>query len=150
MRYAGELSGHDLPVTAGVKNKYKYFKKNIKTAVEKKVKLNRRQAIRAMCLDCSGGCREEVKKCAFIDWPFWPFRSGIGEQNPGEREKAIRARHLWCVGGQRLEVRFCPASDCSLYSFRISNLKANKRHLAPTKQAKKSSEGYHIREVMHA
>ena len=37
-------------------------------------------AIRAKCLDCSGGNRAEVADCLVRSCPLWPFRSGA---NPG-------------------------------------------------------------------
>jgi len=36
----------------------------------------RKQAIRAKCLDCCGGSRAEVKRCANEDCPLWPYRLG--------------------------------------------------------------------------
>jgi len=38
--------------------------------------MTRKQAIRAKCLDCCGGSRAEVKRCANEDCPLWPFRLG--------------------------------------------------------------------------
>jgi len=34
------------------------------------------QAIRAHCLDCSGGQSNEVAHCAAVECPSWPFRMG--------------------------------------------------------------------------
>ena len=34
------------------------------------------KAIRAKCLDCSGGSSEEVKSCPVTDCPLYPFRRG--------------------------------------------------------------------------
>jgi hypothetical protein len=34
------------------------------------------KAIRAKCLDCSGGSSHEVKLCACQDCPLYPFRLG--------------------------------------------------------------------------
>jgi len=33
------------------------------------------KAIRAKCLDCSGGSAQEVRKCPVKTCPLWPFRS---------------------------------------------------------------------------
>jgi len=33
------------------------------------------KAIRAKCLDCSGGNAQEVRKCPVKTCPLWPFRS---------------------------------------------------------------------------
>lgn len=34
------------------------------------------QAIRAKCLDCSGGSRQEVRLCPITQCPLWPYRFG--------------------------------------------------------------------------
>jgi hypothetical protein len=34
------------------------------------------KAIRAKCVDCSGGSFAEVRKCVATAWPLWPFRMG--------------------------------------------------------------------------
>lgn len=34
------------------------------------------RAIRAKCIDCSGGSTEEVKKCTVKDCPLYAFRFG--------------------------------------------------------------------------
>ena len=34
------------------------------------------QAIRARCLDCCGGSPHEVRYCAAVTCPSWPFRTG--------------------------------------------------------------------------
>lgn len=33
-------------------------------------------AIRAKCLECSGGSRKEAHGCRLRDCPLWPFRGG--------------------------------------------------------------------------
>lgn len=35
------------------------------------------KAIRARCLDCCVGQPGEVRKCAAVDCPSWPFRMGV-------------------------------------------------------------------------
>lgn len=47
------------------------------------------KAIKAHCLDCCGGSRQEVKACEIADCPLHPFRlgknphrKGIGQKNP--------------------------------------------------------------------
>lgn len=35
------------------------------------------KAIRAKCLDCSGGVPSEVRKCVVVRCPLWPFRMGV-------------------------------------------------------------------------
>mgnify|MGYP003136719753 CR=1 FL=1 len=34
------------------------------------------KAIRAKCLDCSGGTAPEVEKCTVVTCPLWPMRFG--------------------------------------------------------------------------
>ena len=34
------------------------------------------KAVRAKCIDCSGGSIHEVKKCAIPECPLYPFRLG--------------------------------------------------------------------------
>ena len=34
------------------------------------------RAIRAKCLDCSGGSEAEVRKCVAFGCPLWPLRMG--------------------------------------------------------------------------
>lgn len=35
------------------------------------------KAIRAHCVDCSGGSSSEARKCTVIDCPLWPMRMGV-------------------------------------------------------------------------
>lgn len=109
-----------------------------------KTKFNRRQAIRACCLDCSGGSRREVRKCPFTDCPLWPFRIGTGKQDPRARNKAIRAYCLWCVNEQRMEIRLCPSGGCPLYPFRPyqkTGENVRTRQIEAISQKKKTIEG---------
>lgn len=45
------------------------------------------KAIRAKCLDCSGGLFSEVRKCVCVTCPLWPLRMGF-------QPKALRAVRL--------------------------------------------------------
>lgn len=60
-------------------------------------KLTPLRAIRALCLDCSGGSAREVRLCVIPHCPLYPFRmgknpnrSGLGgtPPNPGSKKKA--------------------------------------------------------------
>ena len=84
----------------------------------KLVDLNRRQAIRERCLNCSGCIPSEVAKCPFKDCPLYPFRMGKGSQSPKRRNEAIRRYCLWCMAGQRSEVKKCVSVHCPLHHFR--------------------------------
>ena len=46
------------------------------------------KAIRAKCLDCSGGSQAEVRNCDIEDCPLWPYRMG---HNPARTGKGGRA-----------------------------------------------------------
>ncbi len=84
------------------------------------VKLNRRQAIRERCLNCSAGSTKDVAECPMTDCPLYPLRMGRGKQNPKDRNKAIMSYcRLWCSGNQIKEVRLCPSVDCPLHPFRL-------------------------------
>jgi len=83
-----------------------------------KVKLNRRQAIREKCLDCSARSTKDVAECPMTDCALYPFRMGRGKQNPKDRNRAIRSYCLWCCARQPSEVRLCPSSGCPLHPFR--------------------------------
>lgn len=35
------------------------------------------KAIRAKCIDCSGGSQAEARKCVSVKCPLWPMRMGV-------------------------------------------------------------------------
>jgi hypothetical protein len=91
--------------------------------------MNRREAIREKCLDCSAWRPSEVRECAFEQCPLHPFRLGKGKQDPKKRTIAIRKFCLACMNGQASEVRKCPSVDCALWPFRGTSLELpEKRH----------------------
>lgn len=47
------------------------------------------KAIRAKCLDCSGGSANEVKHCPITDCPLYPYRLG---KNPFRRQQSQEQR----------------------------------------------------------
>lgn len=51
-------------------------------------KQTRKQAIKAKCLDCSGGIRAEVRRCPTTSCPLWPYRMGTEQRDTGEDEVA--------------------------------------------------------------
>jgi hypothetical protein len=85
------------------------------------VDLSRRKAIKARCLDCSGWEYNEVNNCEHTKCELYPYRMGIGKQDPILRRKAIRAYCLNnCMLGQKAEVTKCTSWDyCPLYPFRL-------------------------------
>lgn len=85
--------------------------------------LTRRGAIRARCLDCSGGSWKEVRDCKFTTCDLHPFRLG---DNPGSRTQAMRKHCLWCCNGSATEVRLCPAVRCAMHPFRLGSLPKNR------------------------
>ena len=102
---------------------------------------NRREAIRARCIDCSGGNRAEVRNCEFTDCPLWPFRMGTGKQDPRARDKAIRAYCSWCANGQKVELDLCPSGGCPLFPYRKTGANGGKRHIETIPRDKNFSEG---------
>jgi hypothetical protein len=79
------------------------------------------KAIRAKCLDCSGGEYKEVRECQFDgkqdeECPLYPLRMGRGSRSTLKR---IRAYCVWCCNGQRQEVKFCPSVSCPLWEYRF-------------------------------
>ena len=50
------------------------------------------EAIRAKCLDCSGGSLQEVRLCAHVACPSWPFRMGKNPWRapPSEAQREAR------------------------------------------------------------
>jgi hypothetical protein len=46
------------------------------------------KAIRAKCVDCSGGSDAEARKCVAVGCALWPFRMGV---NPFHARAANRA-----------------------------------------------------------
>lgn len=105
-------------------------------------KLNRREAIRNRCIDCSGFAKMEVRNCAIFNCQLWPFRMATGKQNAKARDKAIRDYCLECMEGQSLEVRLCPSVECSLYPYRqTANTMRKKRHIGETYWDKIPTEG---------
>ena len=47
------------------------------------------RAIRAKCIDCSGGVATEARKCVAIGCPLWPFRTG---DNPFRKPASDKQR----------------------------------------------------------
>jgi hypothetical protein len=92
----------------------------------KVVKLNRRRAIHARCLDCVGWQSHEVKECDIGDCPLHPFRSGTGKQNAKNRSRAIRDYCRWCTDGK---VSACSSPLCPLYPFKKSGVESAEKTL---------------------
>jgi hypothetical protein len=84
--------------------------------------LNRRKAIREMCLNCVGWSACEIKNCKHTDCQLFPYRTGKGNQPAIDRSKAIRDYCLWCCNDQLLEVSRCHNSDCPLFPYRKSTI----------------------------
>jgi hypothetical protein len=79
--------------------------------------MNRRQAIRKKCLECSNYKCWDVANCTCTDCALYPFRSGKGKQDPKERNIALRKYCMWCVVDQPVELKYCSKS-CPLNDFR--------------------------------
>lgn len=105
----------------------------------KKSRLNRREAIRARCLDCSGFSAREVRECPVKDCSLYPYRLPKGKQDAKARDKAIRDYCRECMNGQKKEVVLCPSKDCPLHPYR--HTKAKKEHIDALSEDKITSEG---------
>ena len=57
------------------------------------------QALRAHCLDCSAGSKQEVAKCMALRCPSWPFRMG---SNPHRKPPSDEQRQAMQERGRRL------------------------------------------------
>lgn len=91
------------------------------------------KAIRAFCLDCTGGNDAEVRRCSarpghpgVIDagsCHVWPWRMG-GKSDKSRapkvpaRGRCIRLECLNCMAGNRDAVKGCPSTGCALYPHR--------------------------------
>jgi len=74
------------------------------------------KAIRAKCINCSGGALKEVRLCPCDDCILYPLRLGIGSRAV---LKTIRAYCLWCSKSQRDEIKLCPSVGCPLWEYRF-------------------------------
>lgn len=54
---------------------------------------NAMKAIRAKCVDCSGGNTAEVRKCEVYDCPLWTFRMGVRPSTLKSREPELLDRN---------------------------------------------------------
>lgn len=93
------------------------------------------KAIRARCLDCSGGSQKEVRECP-IDWcPLYEYRLG---HRPKEKTltpmRAIRAHCIACCDGNIREPSLCTAIKCPLYAYKLG--KRPQKDNPPSEQLK--------------
>lgn len=99
-------------------------------------KLTPMKAIRARCLDCSGGSVKDVRECPITDCPLHEYRLG---HRPNEGAtltpmKAIRKHCLTCCNCSSLEVRLCSAENCALQAYKSGHRpKANNYTTADVK-----------------
>jgi len=54
--------------------------------------LNKSQAIKANCLDCSGGSPKEVTLCHIANCPLWPFRFGYSTKDKRYKKRMGAAK----------------------------------------------------------
>jgi len=88
----------------------------------KVISMNRRKAIRELCLNCSAWSAKEVENCQHTDCPLYPYRTGRGKQNSQLRSRAIREYCLWCMAGSAREVGKCTTPYCPLFPYRQSTV----------------------------
>lgn len=79
--------------------------------------MSRQTAIRAKCLDCSGGSPADVRRCSFKDCPLYPYRI-TQEAGRGQKAKAIKLYCLACCNGSAAERSSCTAIKCPLHIYR--------------------------------
>lgn len=87
--------------------------KKMKLAMVSKTPL---KAIRAKCVDCSGGQLKQARRCSFEGCPMHSLRMGRGGR---ATLMPIKAFCIWCCAGQRHEVKLCPAVKCPLWEYRF-------------------------------
>jgi hypothetical protein len=95
--------------------------------------MNRRQAIKAKCLDCSGYERKEAYNCHHVDCSLHPFRTGYEKQDPKVRDEAIKKYCLWCMYDQPGEISLCTSPECALFKYR--GYLRTERHLGAIPEA---------------
>jgi len=96
----------------------------------RKVNLNRRKAIHLKCMDCSAFQYKEMINCLQTDCPLHPFRTGIGKQNPVQRNRAIKEYCLWCMYDHSREIEKCTSVNCPLFNYKGFLLQ--KQHIGAT------------------
>ncbi|MFC2170267.1 hypothetical protein ACFLRM_06900 [Acidobacteriota bacterium] len=57
--------------------------------------MNKSQAIKSYCLDCSGGIKKDVTLCHLIDCPLWPFRFGYSIKDKRYEERIMSAKRKY-------------------------------------------------------
>jgi len=67
------------------------------------------KAIRAKCLDCCGGQRQEVKHCAAKECPIWPYRHGKRpkRETEGQRTQRQKRRASLILQVFQFPIRLC-------------------------------------------
>lgn len=83
--------------------------------------MSRQTAIRAKCLDCSGGSPADVRHCIFKNCTLYPYRI-TQEAGRGQKAKAIKDFCLACCNGSAAERSKCPAVNCPLHEYRRGRL----------------------------
>ena len=64
-------------------------------AVVGHVRMSAQQALRLRCIDCSGASAVEVRACALVRCPAWPFRMGSSPWRlPASEAQLAQARTL--------------------------------------------------------
>lgn len=89
------------------------------------------KAIRARCLDCSGGSSKEVRSCTISDCPLYEYRLGHRpQQKILTPMRAIRAHCVSCCNGSTREPTLCTAKKCPLQPYKLG--KRPQRHNPPS------------------
>ena len=103
----------------------------LQQSIKKSISINRRKSIRLHCLECSAFSPKEVRECHIDNCPLFPFRMGVGKQDPKQRDRSIKRYCLECGGGSRHEVSLCAGGDCKLYPYRNTSKNKSKPQKTP-------------------
>ena len=90
------------------------------------------QAIRRKCLDCSAGQIAEVKLCAVMACPLWPFRAG---RHPYTRKGLLEANSERCPSPGTPVAQDCASSGIGLQEAEFREGEDNKAGAAATASA---------------
>lgn len=76
------------------------------------------QAIRANCIECSGGSKAEVRRCVIPHCPLYPFRMGKKPQKLPkiwtDEERQVRSYQLAAIRPKKGEIPQVPEQEMAI------------------------------------
>jgi hypothetical protein len=87
--------------------------------------LNRRKAIKELCLNCSAWASRDRKTCPVTECQLHPYRNGELPEGKTTKDRADAIREYcltWCCMGQSGEVTKCNITTCPCFPFRQTRL----------------------------